>query len=441
MLLKELKYPVFVQKSVLGKVVGIQLDTTMSDISAGILKNIISSMQFTMPKKKNTIWETSEENTIGSYNVKYSELKKDNLERSFSKEILYYTHYKSNLKNQRITIENVSVITTDSALTIKNIKSSESQIIYFKKDTLSAVATKVNVQLNTRFFLLKKERDSLLKIRKLSRYRKKTTLSEPISKQKIITSSYRGTLLADNWETLTQKLDHLEGFSNQQKDKLLLKFRALFYLYPETCKKAVLRIKQSDLEANATKLIFKALSMTETFEAINTIATIIDANKKKDNIMAELLPVLATTAFPTSKAVAIIKYIAFNKEEDQDDFIRSTSQLTLGSMAHRYRSLDSIKSVNLTQYIMGEMELEKDSIQRLLVLGNTGSSIIFPTLKLFIESSTVSEEVKLEAISAMSLIDSKIVNSYLNKLHNQTNVNALRIKTKEIMDIRREIHN
>jgi hypothetical protein len=67
------------------------------------------------------------------------------------------------------------------------------------------------------------------------------------------------------------------------------------------------------------------------------------------------------------------------------------------------------------------MEYEKDTVQRILVLGNTGSFLIFPFLKSFIDGVSVSEQARLEAIAALRLIDHPEVTTILNKLIDSRN--------------------
>jgi hypothetical protein len=116
-----------------------------------------------------------------------------------------------------------------------------------------------------------------------------------------------------------------------------------------------------------------------------------------------------------------VKQLSFDEQKPQNPFIVSTSQLTLGGMANSFRRTDQMKSNELTEFLIEKMEYEKDTVQRILVLGNTGSFLIFPFLKSFIDGVSVSEQVRLEAIAALRLIDHPEVTTILNKLIDSRN--------------------
>ncbi len=127
---------------------------------------------------------------------------------------------------------------------------------------------------------------------------------------------------------------------------------------------------------------------------------------------------LTTAKHPTDKAIEVIKSIAFTYEEPQNYFTASTAQLALGGMANQLRKIDTLKSNILTNYLMEKIRQETDTIQQLLVFGNTGSYLVFPRIKLLINNNLVSKDIKIEAITALSLINNKNVSNYLKKLLN-----------------------
>jgi len=85
---------------------------------------------------------------------------------------------------------------------------------------------------------------------------------------------------------------------------------------------------------------------------------------------------------------------------------------------------------------MEKIKTEKDTIQHLLVLGNTGSPMVFPFIKSLVEHSQTSDQVKIEAVSALSLINYKPVSVYLKKLLQHKNV-AIQNKATEVLDFQK----
>ncbi|MCF6349338.1 MAG: hypothetical protein L3J20_13775 [Flavobacteriaceae bacterium] len=435
MIINELTKPIFVQMDAFGKVGVIKIDSNISEITSGIVKDIISRMQFVLPTEKAESWQTTEENTTGTYNAKYQITESNNLGKRYNKEILAYIKYKSKRENQKVKTDSKTTIVTDDIGTIRTINNSEAQIVLYNKDTLSVLGAKVSVFLTSETVIKNKIKDSLLNMEKSVRYGNETTLSEAASDERITKMSYAGTLGTDTWQQLIQQLSTANNLTKEEESSLLLKFRAIFYLYPENCSKAVSILNKEPYDTFIFKILSSALSITETVNATDALATIIANNKNDKKILADLMPVLATTNFPTFKAVDIIKSLAFNADEPQDYFIRSTAQLTLGGMANKFRLSDSLKSKELTHFLMGKMKFKKDTIQNLLVLGNTGSLTIFPYIKSLIEDNYASKQVKLEAVAALSLINYKEVSVYVNELLLNSDID-IKKKATEVLGFR-----
>ncbi len=102
-------------------------------------------------------------------------------------------------------------------------------------------------------------------------------------------------------------------------------------------------------------------------------------------------------------------------------------------MANNFRKTDIEASNSLTDFLITKMYDEKDTIQRILVLGNTGSFSIFPFLTSTIANTVVSEKVKLEAVSALRLIPNREVSALLDTLIQNKNNKFKRI-AKEVIE-------
>jgi len=432
---KELIKPVFVQIDNYGKIGVITLDSTMTEMATGIFKDIIGRMQFVKPMKKSKRWQTVEENTNGTYMANYHIAVSNSTGNTYNKEIVKYLKYKSKRKHQNIGTDNNTSIETDGSGTVKTIYTSEAQVVLYNTDTISVSGTKVSVLLTSKTKIKNSTKTHLINIKKSTRYSNQTTLSAPVSLEKITKMVYAGTLGSDKWLQLFQRLSSPEGLTKAEEEDLVEKFRAIFYLHSDTCDKAVSILKKEPHDTVISRVLRGALLMTETMEATDAIADIITNNKNNEKVLEELLPALATTSFPTSKAVKTIKYLAFDTIESQGNFITSTAQLTLGGMANKFMRSDSLQAEKLTLYLLEKLKFEKDTIQHLLVLGNTGSPMVFPFIKSLVEHSQTSNQVKIEAISALSLIKDEQVSVYLKKMLRNNNV-AIREMAKEVLEFR-----
>ncbi len=433
---QDLKKPVFVQTDISGKIGGLKFDSETSEIAKGLYRDIIGRMQFVKPKKNIKDWQTTEENTLGTYIAEYHLTNSDSSGEDYIKKIVGYTAYKSQNENQKTEIDNSTIIRADMTGTIKKINTSEAQIVFRENDTLSVLGSKISVVMTSEEIVDNNDVYSLSELEKSSKYSQKTTLSEALSEEKIRKMSYKGTLGSDNWETLIKNLSKAEYQTKEAKKGLILKFRALFYLRPEYCKLAVSLLENELATSNVFIVLSKALSITETPDSTDALAMIIEKNKNDEDLLGRLIPVLTTTKYPTDMAIEVIKPIAFSTDVPQNYFTASTAQLALGGMANRLRQTDTLKSNMLTHYLMEKIKTEKDTIQHLLVLGNTGSPMVFPFIKSLVEHSHTSDQVKIEAISALSLIDYKPVSVYLKKLLQHKNV-AIQNKATEVLDFQK----
>ncbi|EAR01995.1 hypothetical protein [Maribacter sp. HTCC2170] len=433
---EDLVKPVFVQIDNYGKIGHISFDSSMTNMAAGIFKDIIGRMQFVKPIKKSKSWQTVEENSNGVYTANYHISKSNSTGDIYKKELVKYLKYKSKRKNLNIDTDNTTTIETDANGTIKSIYTSEAQIVFYNTDTISASGTKVSVSLTSISKIKNSSKEHLLKIKKTSNYGNQTTLSAPASVERVTKMVHAGTLGSDNWQQLFQRLSASKNLTKEKKDLLIEKFKAIFYLYPDTCNNVVSILEKEPFNSVISVVLRSALSRTETSEATDVIADIITNNKNNEKVLEELLPELTTTAFPTKKAVEVVKSIAFNTEDSQDDFITSTAQLTLGGMAYRFKKNDTLQANNLTKFLMNEMRFEKDTIQKLLVLGNTGSFDIFPYVASLINDDRTSDELKVEAVSALRLIENNQVSAYLRKLL-QDESTAIKDMAKEVLEFRK----
>lgn len=433
---QDLKKPVFVQTDTSGKIGVLKFDSETSEIAKGLYKDIIGRMQFVKPKKNITDWQTTEENTLGTYIAEYHLTNSDSSSEDYIKKIVRYTTYKSQSENQKTEIENSTIIKADAAGLIKKINTSEALIVLREKDTLSVLGSKVSMVMTSEENVNKNDVQSLSELEQSSEYSQKTTLSEALSEEEIRKMSYKGTLDSDSWETLIQNLSKTKSLTKETKEDLILKFRALFYLHPERCKQAVSLLENELLTSDIFIILSNALSITETPDSTDALAMIIEKNKNDEDLLGRLIPVFTTTKYPTDMAIEVIKPIAFGTEVPQNYFTASTAQLALGGMANRLRQTDTLKSSLLTHYLMEKIKTEQDTVQQLLVLGNTGSPMVLPFIKSLVEHSQTSDQVKIEALSALSLINYKPVSVYLKKMLQHKNI-AIKNKATEVLDFQK----
>lgn len=431
----ELSRPFFAELTPAGKLTTIRIDSSVSYLAANTMKGIISQLQFVKENHAPNSWETEEENTLGTYRARYHFIKDSNGLSEYLKENAGYVRIRSGQNKQKILVESRSRIYLDSAEIIQRMDVSEAQFVLFGADTITASGSKTDIQLLSKNTAAESELASLDELLQTSNYSEVTTLSAGLSTERIHQLAYRNTLGNDSWETLIQKLEAASEEDNKTKEQLILQFRALVYLQPETCEKIKNILVSEPYGTRRFAILSQALSYAETEQSVNTIVQIIDYRKNEENVVLELLPVLAMSKLPTSEAIEVTKKLAF--DQDNNPTIRSTAQLTLAGLAYNFRRLDSNASARLTKYILSKLNQETDTIQKILVLGNTGSPAIVPILNSYIFSQTASMQVKTYAVGGFKLINDTSITEVLKTL-SVSKEEPLREAAKATMAFRKE---
>ncbi len=194
-------------------------------------------------------------------------------------------------------------------------------------------------------------------------YSDRTTLSAALPDDKINQLAYRNTLGHNNWEALYSQLQTATAQRDSlQKDSLVLKFRALAYLYPATCNKMASILILAPHSSFTFKVLKNALETAEITIAKNALVNVAKARKKEEDVMIDLLPVFATTVAPTEEMIDFVKEMA--SDTTNSGAVIGTSQLALGGIAYHLKKLDIKRSTAICQFIVDKLRNEKDTMQK-----------------------------------------------------------------------------
>ncbi|MBX2934689.1 MAG: hypothetical protein KF825_10610 [Ferruginibacter sp.] len=426
---KEMIIPVFAEMSVKGNILNIKTDSSVSYITTGIIKNILSNTQTVILSTHKKSWLVTEENTNGLFNAKYTVVNKYADSTEYLKINTGYEKIRSAKKNQKLLPQNVTAVIINKYGNIQRIHTSESLITMFGTDTIVASGSSTEFVLLSSTTADQKEILNFQQIAHSGKYLKSVALSDPISDEEINRLAYKNTLADDNFESLVAKLKLVNIKNKQFEDDLSKKFRALAWLSEVDCSRMAELLKNAEPGSDTFSVISGALAAVETPFSINELASIISARRNEEAVLVELLPVLAVSPTPTANAADIIREIAFSKLSNP--VIRSMAQLTLGGMVKNLESIDRKKTEELTGVIVDKMKNSTDTIQQLLVYGNTGSYRLLPVYYSYLSDTAVSVEIKKAAVFAMRFVnyievDSLLVNlstgndSLLSKAANET---------------------
>lgn len=418
MMQDELVRPVFVRLSKTGKMKTIKTDTAVSYATISILKDILTRFQFVLPYKRLNTWQATEENSLGSFRAKYQLVNCRNAGREYRKTNEGYTQLKTTLKNQNISTSCTTVVRTDTLYNIQKVDEFEVRTCRFPTDTLSISGNKVSIVLKSLIAAGEDELSAINELNHSANYSLEKALSTSLTDEEINRLAYKHSLANSNWKTLIQKLKTTNEQDNKTEEELVLKFRALAYLFPQQCKNISLMLQEEPYGTAGFRVLFKALAYTETPSAINALIDVIKNRRKAEPVLLEILPIIAVTKSPTTEAVETIKELAM--DASNSEAVVSTAQLALGGLAYNFKTINPSVTEELTTYLI-KNPVRTDTVQYLLVLGNTGSPAVLPVLKAYIDSKKASEKVRSTAITAMRLIEKKEVDLILRKMSSNRN--------------------
>lgn len=435
----EISRPVFVYYSVSGRIKFFRADSSVSVAALGILKEVLSYLQFVpppVPQKKQ--WEAIEENTRGKYLANYTVALSADSQSTIIKKIRRYLRLKKSFKNQKINPDSEIRFVINKKGEDKSISVSEAETVEFGKDTVSMRATEVSLfRINEKNWMGLEDEDAV-KLVPSKAYALRHTLSEDLTDEQIASLAFKNTLGEDDWSSLKSRLPAAPGLSKSAKDSLTLKFRALFSLYPSACDEALNLLLTIQSGSESFNLLLYSLSITQKAEAAEALATLARLKKEEPNVEMLVLPVLATAKNPTQKAIQSIRSLTFMPVDSSNEFIASTAMLTLAAMIHNYFPLRPSPALNEANELIRRLVNETDTMKRILILGNIGLPIVIPELKKIIQGRQVSVTMKAAAISAMLLIEGKITDDYLERLSHSSQP-AIKKEAVQVMQARQKI--
>jgi hypothetical protein len=107
-------------------------------------------------------------------------------------------------------------------------------------------------------------------------------------------------------------------------------------------------------------------------------------------------------------------------------------------MAYNFRKTDPKRSAFITGFLIEKMQLEPDTLQKIMVLANTGHTTVLPVLNDYLFSLSVSAEVREAAILGLRLMESNEAEPLLNRI--LLSKDSATIKTAEEVIVFRKEH-
>jgi Lipoprotein amino terminal region len=412
----ELTTPLFTTESVYGQIGTVRTSASISSFTANMQKEVISRLQFVHPSHRSNTWNITEMNSTGSFNAHYTKTS-----NGYEKTNTGYITGTSVWSNQQVINAGKSIITLNSLQIIQTLKNSETLTTLLGPDTISISGTKLDIHQQFNPLGISADYKKLLSS---PDYQESSLLATTMSSGEIRTLAYQHTLGNENFESLTKQL-RTNTHDKDSDEKLTMKFRALAFLHPADCQKIATLLSAESYNTSSYQILSNALTRTNTYSATNTLSSLINQKKSNPSVVMPWLTALAMTTVPTDSAISVCKLIGFenytgHSGDQADPSLISTARLALGAIANHLRPFDSAKSEQLVQYLIIRMSTDQDTLQRLLVLGNSGSPLIMSILQNYINTPSLNVRYRLAAIKALRFINTTQVDSLLHLMQSSS---------------------
>jgi len=416
---KDLEKEIFVLISPQGKILSVFLDNSMSDLAQSYARQILALTQFVFPigqTYETHRWEVHEEDPSGFYIASYQIYNdkdiKDASLKSFSKKKIRYIEHRSKPKTG--TVEVPKIIIPDGRFIahfdfvngrLSSLKGSESQTILINNKKVGGVTNNFHIAFLKKEILNTPAVSSLKSI--FSKREKETTGSSLFVKQSSEKAEYlihKRELKDATLESLLAELKKAESDPNLNPTALYLKFKALIYLHPESCKILGKLLSSADYNSLTMNIIPKALSTIGHSQAQLALVEAIKSRLSDKFALFMLINPLATVNEPIQEAEETLKNLAFNSKDPE---ISAMAQLALGAQARRIASISPERVVKIVDRFIQELKSSSSpemTKQLLLALGNAGSSRALEAISNF--ATSPSPDIRATALHALRFIDS-----------------------------------
>ncbi len=413
-----------------GRVTGVWIGSPSGGIPSSVARALVSLTQFVVrpesPIWTEQGWETDEEDASGRYRARYKRTEPVNISSKddlpvFSKtKLSYFAGYAR--KHSRSKVMSTAVIPSGE-LNIRydpkrqmliSVQGGETNRVEIEGKQIGTSDTAFVLQHTGNRQLAGKKLSGLLKsIKTQMTHEQPTPLWIAPSHDESDAIISRQTLGGDTLETLFVKLSDFEAMKIPwtEASELYLKFKALIYLHPESCKLLAGAIADRQPENQASQMLLAALSAVANPAAQEALVGVIGARSGHKQAIMQIIFSLAVIDEPSEIAEQRLRDFAYSAGDRE---LAAAAQLALGGMARNLSVSSPGRSRAIIDYFMAQQRADRstsETVHQILVLGNAGLEDYLPVLSRFAEDER--REVRANAIHALRHYESAAVSAIL----------------------------
>jgi hypothetical protein len=376
-----------------------------------IIKELLVHFQFNYKAEGKKEWRSAEETTFAPCKVAYQLLNTDALSTTIARNVYFLgneigipmnediaTRYTpagqttiqySNVDKKLLSVKGFEKITT---FLNKKTAGVLEQTIYITDSVNSNIKDQLTIENYAEYYAIK---DSLIM----------TNLFTTITAQQFLSEVRKLTLDQDTFESLVTKL-HAQ---NRNDDSLYLKVRALCTIHSQSSYRLMPLLDTAHVDSKLYTTIWSAVLGAENDEGVNALSSILLKHKNDWLWLKYITGNMGLAKNVTDSMVLVFKQLYATTSSLP---IKNTIELGFGSMVDNLYTRQPQKSkalyLWLLQQLMAKEKSVQNTIQQILVLGNTNNKKSYLMLRQY--AALPNKEISKLAKQIMTLIKSTIHN-------------------------------
>lgn len=431
---QELGFPFSAHYDGYGKLISWYHSKSITEMTVRFISNFLNNMLFIKQKDNLPNWDTQEQNTTGNYTAHYSLKMNKPGYKNFTKTKSDFIYTARSEIDQKYNISSFTNFTFNDHGILDSSGLSETIITLNNNDTINASAVKMSVK------LIHNKTSYTLSIDKLTDLEKngiaKQSLVNFKSKDEINRSIYKVTLGSDNLDSLITIL--YNPFTKEERKNILAKFRALFYLYPESCNEALTKAKFLAGKEEKISILIQALINCRTPYCTDALVDYLRENKNDKNLVFKTVPIMSLTETPTKNLLGFVTELLTDSSYSTT-YLSNTFKLAYCNIFKNLKKTDKLISQKMFPKLTAFVEEATDTLFKIRLMGNTADSFYYDSLINYSLDSSFSEMVRVAAIEELIQFDSTYsarIEKYLSSFLYDKNENIIKTAEKIIQERR-----
>ena len=422
---------IFAEADIRGRILYVCFNSEIDNISRSVARELLAKTQFVLASDISSFenqWEVQEEAPNGEYMARYEPLSSITTlnglkiqpgQRAFRKTKLRYLTEEQTKKINQATLQ--TIIQPEGSLeAVFNVDGGYLESLDGRETEQFFIANRSVANAESSFHLrfIKKEMlqtEELVVMRRASKVcetvENQISLSAQISQEERKRMIQRSALGEETLESLIADLKIAETEGQKINTPLYLKFTALVYIHPESCKFLGELLTTADPNSLTRNVISGALANIGHPQAQEALINAIKKRLDDPVFLIGLIQSFNSVSLPTIQAEETLRALVSASENES---VYAVALLVLGDMAKKLASTEPNRANGIVEWILKQIStsVTEEKVRLLiLALGNAGSPQALGPLSNYIKHP--SPELRAAAALGLRWIEFEEVDSIL----------------------------